>query len=150
MTHIADLSSVLPSRPRETVFVEMVFPDQANHYGTLYGGNALGLLGKAAFVTATRFARCAVVMAASEHVDFLVPVKLGQMLELTGRILRVGRSSMSVEVCGVAETLAGGGRTPALRGRFEMVAVDGEGRPQAIVGAPDDLDRGCDRPAFHN
>jgi acyl-CoA hydrolase len=133
MTHIADLSSAQPSRPRETVFVEMIFPDQANHYGTLYGGNALGLLGKAAFVTATRFARCAVVMAASEHVDFLVPVKLGQMLELTGRILRVGRSSMSVEVSGVAETLAGGERLPALRGRFEMVAVDGEGRPKAIA-----------------
>jgi acyl-CoA hydrolase len=66
-------------------------------------------------------------------VDFLVPVKLGQMLELTGRILRVGRSSMSVEVSGVAETLAGGERLPALRGRFEMVAVDGEGRPKAIA-----------------
>jgi len=116
----------------ETTFVEMIFPDQANHYGTLYGGNALGLLGKAAFVTATRYARNAVVMAASERVEFHVPIKLGQMLELTGRIARVGRSSMTVEVTGVAETLLDGERVEALHGCFEMVAVDARGRPQAI------------------
>lgn len=57
--------------------MEMVFPDQANHYGTLHGGNALGILGKAAFVTATRFARRSVVMAASERVEFHTPVRLG-------------------------------------------------------------------------
>ena len=39
--------------PDETRFVEMVFPEQANHYGTLFGGNALSLMGKAAFVAAS-------------------------------------------------------------------------------------------------
>lgn len=32
--------------PDETRFVEMVFPEQANHYGTLFGGHALSLMGK--------------------------------------------------------------------------------------------------------
>ena len=108
--------------------------------GCLYGGNALGILGKAAFVTATRFARRSVVMAASERVEFHTPVRLGQMLELTGRVVRVGRSSMTVEVEGVAETLPGGARIPALRGRFEMVAVDDAGRPQAILVEGEALD----------
>ena len=40
-----------------TRFVELVFPEQANHYGTLFGGAALSLMGKAAFVAATRRAR---------------------------------------------------------------------------------------------
>ena len=44
-----------------TRFVELVFPDQANHYGTLFCGAALSLMGKAAFVAATRRARRAVV-----------------------------------------------------------------------------------------
>jgi len=143
MNPLNEKSSEIPEgRCRVTTFVEMVFPDQANHYGTLYGGNALGILGKAAFVTATRFARRSVVMAASERVEFHTPIRLGQMLELTGRVVRVGRSSMSVEVEGVAETLPGGERVPALRGRFEMVAVDDTGRPQAILvegEAPDAL-----------
>ena len=42
------------SATEETRFVEMIFPEQANHYGTLFGGHALSLLGKAAFVAATR------------------------------------------------------------------------------------------------
>ncbi|MGH6640064.1 MAG: hypothetical protein ACREXN_09810 [Polaromonas sp.] len=35
-----------------TRLVEMIFPEQANHYGTLFGGNALNLLSKAAFLVA--------------------------------------------------------------------------------------------------
>jgi len=35
-------SPALPNLdPDETRFVEMVFPEQANHYGTLFGGHAL-------------------------------------------------------------------------------------------------------------
>jgi acyl-CoA hydrolase len=36
----------------ETRIVEMVFPNQANHYGTLFGGDALRLMDMAAFVAA--------------------------------------------------------------------------------------------------
>ena len=56
-----------------TRFVEMVFPEHANHYGTLFGGHALSLMGKAAFVAATRHARCSVVMATSDKVEFHEP-----------------------------------------------------------------------------
>ncbi len=45
-------SQIETSPPEETRFVEMIFPDLANHYGTLFGGNALSLMGKAAFVAA--------------------------------------------------------------------------------------------------
>jgi len=41
----------------DTRFIELVFPSEANHYGTLFGGNALSMMGKAAFVAATRHAR---------------------------------------------------------------------------------------------
>ena len=34
--------------------VDMVFPPQTNHYGTLYGGDALKMMGKAAFIAATQ------------------------------------------------------------------------------------------------
>ena len=59
--------------PDETRFVEMVFPEQANHYGTLFGGHALSLMGKAAFVSATRHARQSVVMATSDRIEFHEP-----------------------------------------------------------------------------
>lgn len=128
-------SGALPkpeSGPDETSFVEMIFPDQANHYGTLFGGNALSLMGKAAFVAATRRARCPVVMATSERTEFHVPVRVGEMVELRARVIRVGRSSMTVAVEMTAEALASGHRRLAVRGAFEMVAVDEGGRPVPV------------------
>jgi acyl-CoA hydrolase len=113
-------------------FVELIFPDQANHYGTLFGGNALSLMGKAAFVAATRHARCAVVMASSDNVQFENPVKVGEIAELTSWVSRVGRSSMTVDVEVAAENLMSGQRRLAIRGSFEMIAVDDSGRPRNL------------------
>lgn len=75
----AAVNAVEPTR-----FVELIFPDQANHYGTLFGGAALSLMGKAAFVAATRRARRAVVMANSDKVQFHEPVHVGELVELNG------------------------------------------------------------------
>jgi len=44
------------SRTPETRIVEMVFPNQADHYGTLFAGEALRLMDKAALVAASRHA----------------------------------------------------------------------------------------------
>jgi len=115
-----------------TRFVEMVFPEQSNHYGTLFGGTALSLMGKAAFVAASRHARTAVVMAASDKVEFADPVAVGQIVELAARVIRVGRTSMTVAVEVEAEVLLTGERRSVMRGRFEMVAVDASGRPTVI------------------
>jgi acyl-CoA hydrolase len=118
-----------------TRFVEMVFPEHANHYGTLFGGHALSLMGKAAFVAATRHARCSVVMATSDKVEFHEPVRIGELVELTARVERVGRSSMTVAVSVIAERPATGHRRIAMHGSFEMVAVDEAGRPMPLPQA---------------
>jgi acyl-CoA hydrolase len=119
--------------PAETRFVEMVFPEQANHYGTLFGGHALSLMGKAAFVTATRHARQSVVMATSEKIEFREPIHVGELVELVASVVRVGRSSMTVTVDMIREDLISGARRPAVRGTFEMVAVNEFGRPVPIA-----------------
>jgi acyl-CoA hydrolase len=124
------------SEVNETRFIEMIFPEQANHYGTLFGGHALSLMGKAAFVAATRRARAPVVMAMSEKVEFHVPVRVGELVELTARVERVGRSSMTVTVDAVSEGLTSGTRCLAVRGSFEMVAVDAAGKPVPVAPLP--------------
>jgi acyl-CoA hydrolase len=119
--------------PDETRFVEMIFPDLANHYGTLFGGNALSLMGKAAFVAATRRARQNVVMATSDKIEFREPIRVGELIELVARVERVGRSSMTVAVEMIRESLLSGERRSVVRGTFEMVAVNDSGRPVPIV-----------------
>jgi acyl-CoA hydrolase len=127
------VQSVEAASDRETRFAELIFPEQANHYGTLFGGHALSLMGKAAFVAATRRARAPVVMATSEKVEFHVPVHVGELIELTARVVRVGRSSMTIAVDAVSEDLVSGTRRLAVRGSFEMVAVDGAGKPVPVA-----------------
>lgn len=119
--------------PAETRFAEIVFPEQANHYGTLFGGTALNLMSKAAAIAAARRAGASVVMARSDRVDFHMPVLVGQLVELIARVERVGRTSMTVKVEVVAETLGKSDRKVAMRGSFEMVAVDEYGRPQPVA-----------------
>jgi len=127
------MQTAAPNDPATNArFIEMIFPEHANHYGTLFGGNALSLMGKAAFVAATRRARTAVVMASSDKIDFHVPVRVGEIVELDARVARVGRSSMTVVVEVTAEALLSGDRRLAMRGTFEMVAVDATGRPIAV------------------
>lgn len=112
--------------------VDIVFPPQTNHYGTLYGGDALKMMGKAAFIAATRHARAVMVMAASDRIDFTSPIREGEMVELIAQVRMTGRSSVRVAVDLEAENLMSGSRRRAASAIFTMVAVDSRGRPEPI------------------
>lgn len=117
----------------EARLIEMVFPEQTNHYGTLYGGQALALMDKAAFIAASRYARRALVTARSERVDFHVPVRQGQLVELLARVVATGTTSISVEVSLFSEDLLTGERRLCTQGRFVLVAIDEAGRKSAVL-----------------
>lgn len=114
--------------------VEIVFPSQTNHYGTLYGGDALKLMGKAAFIAATRHARAVMVMAASDRIDFTSPIREGELVDLASTVRMTGRSSVRIAVDLCAENLLTGERRKAASAIFTMVAVDADGRPKPIGG----------------
>lgn len=116
----------------ETRMAEIVFPDKTNHYGTLYGGDAIAWMGKAAFVAATRHARKVVVMAASERVDFKQPVQEGSLIEMVARVTDTGTRSMTVAVSMYCENLLTGERTLATEGSFIMVALGDDRTPCAL------------------
>lgn len=113
-------------------FLEVVLPEQANHYGTLYGANALQIMGKAAFVCATRHASCAVVMAKADSIEFIRPIRIGAIIEIRANVVFQGRSSMTVIVEVAADNPAGLSSVPSISGRFLMVAVDADGVPMPI------------------
>ena len=129
------MSSVMP----EARLLEMVFPDHANHLGTLFGGQALAWMDKAAFIVASRHARRTVVTARSEEVNFRVPVRTGQLVELVARVVRVGHSSMTVEVEMTAEDPLSGDRRVCTTGRFVMIALDSHGTPTTVPALPQAL-----------
>jgi acyl-CoA hydrolase len=90
------------------------------------------MMGKAAFLAATRHARAVMVMAASDRIDFVAPIRAGEMVELQATVRMTGRSSVRVGVELWAETLLTGDRRRAASAEFTMVSVDRDGRPRAI------------------
>lgn len=114
-------SEACPDHARLSTW-EIVFPDHANHLGTLFGGQALAWMDKAAFLVASRVARCVVVTARAEPVDFHAPVRIGQAVELIARLVGRGRTSLRVEVEMHAEDLDTGERRRCARGGFVLVS----------------------------
>lgn len=129
----ADAETIPAGQLTEARLIEMVFPEQTNHYGTLYGGQALALMDKAAFIAASRYARRALVTASSERVDFHVPVRQGQLVELLARVVATGTTSITVEVSLFSEDLLTGERRLCTQGRFVLVAIDAEGRKSPVL-----------------
>jgi acyl-CoA hydrolase len=76
------------STSTEVRLVEIVFPDHCNHLGTLFGGQALAWMDKAAFLAASRHAGCTVVTARSDRIDFTAPVRLGEIVEVWHACMR--------------------------------------------------------------
>lgn len=109
------------SQDNKLRMVDMIFPPQTNHYGTLYGGDALKMMGKAAFVAATRCSRAVIVMAASDRIDFRSPIKTGEMIELVPAISRTGRNAINVSVELWVENLLTGQLCHAATTDFTMV-----------------------------
>jgi uncharacterized protein (TIGR00369 family) len=118
----------------EVRLAELITPNHTNHRGTLFGGHALGLMDKAGWVAATRCARRTMVTVASDRVEFKVPVRAGELVELVARVTRIGRTSVTVGVDMFAEEVATGERRLATSGSFVFVAVDDEGHSTPIEG----------------
>ena len=110
-------------RPIPTCLIDVVFPGDTNHHGTLFGGAGFALMDRAAFIAATRHGRVPFVTASCERIDFKAPARIGQIIEFMARPLWLGRKSMTVEVEMIAEDLIGGDRQLCTRGLFNMVAT---------------------------
>ena len=117
----------------EVRMARMVFPDQTNHMGTLFGGQALSMMDEACFVAASRLARKTCVTVQVDRIDFTVPVRAGELVEVVARVASVGRTSLTCEVELYAEDLLSGDRRRATSGTFVLVAVDASGRPTPVV-----------------
>lgn len=117
----------------ETHIFRAVFPNTTNHYDTLFGGNAMQLMDEVAFITATRFSRKKMVTVSSSRIDFNKPIPSGTLIELIGKISRVGNTSVDVEVTIYIEQMYSDHREEAIGGTFTLVAIDNNKKPVSII-----------------
>jgi uncharacterized protein (TIGR00369 family) len=111
---------------------EIVFPQDTNAYGTLFGGKALALMDVVGGIAAMRACRKQVVTASIDRIDFKEPIRSGEFVETIARVARVGRTSITVEVELWAEQPLTGARRLSTVGKFIFVAVTPEGKPTPV------------------
>ncbi len=107
-------------------------PGDANTQGNVYGGSILRLVDEIAGVVAARHARCNVVTASLDRMDFLSPVYLGNLLILKAAVNYVAHTSMEVGVKIEAEDLRTGHRIQTGTAYLTFVALGKNGKPTPI------------------
>src|SRR5437867_6904662 len=112
--------------------IEWVFPEHAGGPGQIHGGRMMEWITKAGTLAASRVARGTVVLGAMDDIDFLHPVKVGQIAILRARVEYVGTSSLEVGVRVFAEDVVTGERRATLNSHLVFVNVDEGVRPRPV------------------
>ncbi len=105
-----------------------------NLLGTVHGGVVMKLVDDVAGVVAQRHSGGAAVTASMDEMDFLSPVRVGDLVHAEAQVNWTGRSSMEVGVRVLAEPWNEAGVEPVrvATSYLVFVAVDGNGRPRPV------------------
>ena len=118
---------------KEPVLRVMPMPADANHHGDIFGGWIMAQVDLAGGVLAGRHARGRVATVAVNSFQFKQPVQIGDLLSFYADIIRVGNTSITVNVEVYAE------RRPhdpevvkVTEATLTYVAIDAKGRPRPV------------------
>jgi acyl-CoA hydrolase len=113
---------------------EIVLPNDANPLGALLGGRLMHWIDLAGALAAHRHSRRYVVTAAIDHLDFLFPVRVGDLVILRSSVNRVFRTSMEVGVKVWVENFLEDSSHHVSSAYLTFVAVDKQGK--TLVAPP--------------
>jgi acyl-CoA hydrolase len=113
--------------------VELVLPNDANPLSALLGGRLMHWIDLAGALAAHRHSRSYVVTASTDHLDFLIPVRIGDLVIFKSSVNRVYRTSMEVGVKVWVESYFTGERRHVSSAYLTFVAVDSHGRKLPVA-----------------
>lgn len=126
-------------------YSELALPNDANVLGNLLGGKVMHLVDLCGALAAIRHARSPVVTASIDYMNFLSPVRIGQLLMLRSSVNRVFRTSMEVGVKVMVEDLSSGEVRHTSSAYLTFVALDAAGGrvpiPQVVPESEDEKRR---------
>jgi acyl-CoA hydrolase len=108
----------------QSEMTELVLPNDANTLGNLLGGRLMHFIDLVAALAAFRHARSHVVTASMEHIDFIAPVHVGDVVILKSSVNRAFNTSMEVGVKVWAENAIAGITRHVASAYLTFVAVD--------------------------
>ncbi len=131
---VTPTSSLIPRTvaSSQSEMTEIVLPNDTNPLGNLLGGRLMHFIDMTGAMAAYRHARTYMVTASMDHIDFIRPVHLGNLVTLKSSVNRAFSTSMEVGVKVWAEDSQTGVQQHVASAYLVFVAIDKQGRPQQV------------------
>ena len=111
----------------------IVFPNDANSLGTMFGGKLMAMMDELGAIAASNYAQRQVVTVSTDAILFKKPVKIGDRINTQAKVVWVGRSSMIVKLDVFAENPSQGRSLEhCTTAHFTYVALDSQGKPTGV------------------
>ena len=131
----ADAAATLKSLPidQELVLKVIPMPADVNANGDIFGGWVMAQCDLAGSVIPARYSKGRMATVAVNEFVFKQPVRLGDILSFYSKLVKIGRTSITVTVEVFAERFtAQGDYLKVTQATFTYVAIDDNGRPRVI------------------
>jgi acyl-CoA hydrolase len=115
-----------------TEMTELVLPQDSNLLGNILGGRVMHLIDVAGAIAAHRHCHRQVVTASVDHLDFLNPVRVGDLIILEAQVNRAFHTSVEVGVEVYSEDSVAGVRKHTTTAFLTFVALDEAGKPVPV------------------
>ena len=123
-----DMLTPRPVRDSQSEMAEIVLPNDANPLAALLGGRIMHWIDLAGAMAAHRHCRTYILTASVDHIDFLVPVRVGDLVILRSSVNRVFHTSMEVGVKVYVENYIADTAQHVASAYLTFVAIDVTGK----------------------
>lgn len=117
----------------ELALQTLAMPKDTNANGDIFGGWVVSQMDLAAGIASKKIARGRSATVAIKNVNFLSPVKMGATVSCYTKIVKLGRTSMQIQVeVWTSIFITEDSPKKVADGLFVFVAIDDEGKPRPI------------------
>ncbi len=116
----------------ELVIRTIAMPADTNPSGDIFGGWLMSQMDLGAAIYARNLSHSRVTTVAVDGMSFLNPVNVGDIVNCYASLLKVGRTSMKIDVEAWVQREADDKLLRVTEGVFTYVAIDKTGRPQPV------------------
>lgn len=124
---------------------QVVLPNDSNPLGYVLGGTVMHMIDITGAIACHRHTNSLALTAGVDSLDFLHPIRVGDIIILKSRVTATFRTSLEVQVEVFSEAIPSGERKLTSRAYLTFVALDGEGQPKAVppllLETPEDEER---------
>jgi acyl-CoA thioesterase YciA len=122
----------MADRPRDPIVRTVPQPADMNGNGDIFGGWVLSQMDVAGGALAARVAKGRVATVAITAMTFVQPIKVGDMVSIYGKVAKVGRTSITVDLETIVQRRHESAEIQVTHGTFVFVAIDDDGKPRQV------------------